>query len=257
MTKTAIVTSQPAELARWRFTTTTNNLPVFKWGLTQGMATRDIVEALRDWNDDDVSIARVVPCSIQHNVAFIVDLWKLRDKWDIKCDDMGSWSNQGRKNFKKGTIDDHFNVYRQSYCHGSLTSLKKYLVYLSNNKGDTYRYMFVQYVFTECETTLHLPPHGNAKHSPSQSVYRRMMPSTVEAIRSVQAKLREIMHIVIDDRGGIDNIRSSGEYPRDRTQIYRARSNSSTRKDESRSPTDPFVQLLQISKEQQRGNREN
>ena len=34
---------------------------------------------------------------------------------NIKCDDMGSWTNQGRKNFKKGILTNHYDTYRQSY----------------------------------------------------------------------------------------------------------------------------------------------
>ena len=79
----------------------------------------------------------------------------------------------------------------------------------------------------------------------------------MEAIRKEKGKPREIMHAIIDDRGGIDNIRSSGEYPRDRGQIYRARSKSSNGSAESYPSTDPLVELLQISKSQQRGNTED
>ena len=31
--------------------------------------------------------------SIQHNVVFAVDLCKLNNIWDIKCNNMGSWAN--------------------------------------------------------------------------------------------------------------------------------------------------------------------
>ena len=95
-------------------------------------------------------VASAVSIRVQHNVAFVVDLWKLKNIWDVKCDDMGSWANQGRKTFKKGKMDDDYNVYRQSYFNANLPSLKKYLVYLANHNGETYRYLFLQYVFTVC-----------------------------------------------------------------------------------------------------------
>ena len=97
-------------------------------------------------------VASAVPIRVQHNVAFVVDSWKLKNIWDVKCDDMGSWANQGRKTFKKGKMDDDYNVYRQSYFNANLPSFKKYLVYLANDNGETYRYLFLQYVFTEGET---------------------------------------------------------------------------------------------------------
>lgn len=77
----------------------------------------------------------------------------------------------------------------------------------------------------------------------------------MEAIREEKGKPREIMHAILDDRSGIDNIRSSGEYPRNRGHIYRARSKSSNGSAESYPFTDPQVELLQISKSKQRGNQ--
>ena len=78
---------------------------------------------------------------------------------------MGSWANQGRKTFKKGKMDDDYNVYRQSYFNANLPSLKKFLVYLANDSGETYRYLFLQYVFTEGETAVHIQSHGNVTAS--------------------------------------------------------------------------------------------
>ena len=154
-------------------------------------------------------------------------------------------------------MDDDYNVYRQSYFNANLPSLKKYLVYLANDNGETYRYMFLQYVFTEGETAVHIHPHGNSKRSSSHKEYKQTMPSNMEAIREGKGIPRQIMHAIIDDRGGIDNVRSSGEYLRDRGQIYHARSKSNNRSDNSYPSTDPLVELLQISKFQQRGNKEH
>jgi hypothetical protein len=95
--------------------------------------------------------------------------------WDIKCDDMGWWTNQGRK--PMGTMADKYDTYRQSYTHSDLPSLKKWMP-----KGP-YRYMYVQYVFSE---------------------------------GTRQLTLKALMHAIIDHRGGIKKISSSGEYPRNR-----------------------------------------
>ena len=103
-------------------------LPVLEWGMKQGMQTKDAVQILREFPEKRVASA--VPIIVQHNVAFVIDSWKLKNIWDVKCDDMGSWANQGRKTFKKGKPDDDYNVYRQSYFNANLPSLKKYLVYV-------------------------------------------------------------------------------------------------------------------------------
>ena len=216
------------------------------------MQTKEVVRELLKINDES-QVARAVPCNVQHNLAFIVDSWSLDDLWDIKCDEMGSWTNQGRKHFKTGTMADKYDTYRQSYTHADLPTLKKYLIYLLNAKGDPFRY--IQYVFPEGEMQLTLRPHGNAKkdHRP----YKRTMSRTITAIREEEAKPREIMHAIIDHRGGIENISSSGEYPRNRIQIYRSRNSDSSesRKVGSFPSKDPLIQLLQISKEQQLGSK--
>jgi hypothetical protein len=59
-----------------------------------------------------------------------------------------------------------------------------------------------------------------------------------------KAKPREIMHSVIEERGGINNICGSAEYPRDRNQIYNARKGDMTFRNEKASAInaqDPFV----------------
>ena len=69
-------------------------LPVFRSGLTQGMVKKDVAKELLAITDESF-VATAVPCIIQHNTAFIFDTWSLEDMWDIKRDDMGSWTNQG------------------------------------------------------------------------------------------------------------------------------------------------------------------
>ena len=78
--------------------------------------------------------------------------------------------------------------------------------------------MYVQYVFTEGETKVILRPHGSVKNS--QQPYKRTMASTIRVTQEKDAKPREIMHEIIYERGEIERIGSSGEYPRNRSQIY-------------------------------------
>ncbi len=37
------------------------------------------------------------PLNVAHNAAFLVDHRRLKNKNDVKCDDMGSWRNQGTR----------------------------------------------------------------------------------------------------------------------------------------------------------------
>ena len=63
------------------------------------------------------------------------------------------------------------------------------------------------------------------------------------------------MHEIIDERGGIESIGSSGEYPRNRSQIYHTRNNNNLVRNNANQLNDPLLQLLQISKDQQLGNK--
>lgn len=110
-------------------------------------------------------------------------------------------------------------------------------------------------VFTEGETEVTLRPHGSTKND--QRPYKRTMASTIKAIRAKDAKPWEIMHEIINERGGIEQVGSSGEYPRNRSQIYRACNTESSKSKTVNQSNDPLVQLLQISKEQQLGNKAN
>ena len=142
-------------------------------------------------------------------------------------------------------MDDDYNVYRQSCFNTNLPSLKKYFVYLANDKGETYRLCFYsmcllkekqQYIFNLAEMANVVPAKANnAKYYGSD--LRRKGP-------------HEIMHAIIDDRDGTDNITSSEEYPRDQGQIYHAHSKSSNGSAESYLIIDPLAELLQISKSQ-------
>lgn len=194
--------------------------------MTLGMSTKDVVDVLLIADaEESQKICSAVPTNISHNTGFIVDTWNLKDVWDVKCDEMGSWINKGRKRQTReslnGKYNPEYNVYRQFYVNASLPALKKSMVYLMTGK-EMFRYVFIQYVFSEGETKVVVKPHGHSKKG-NQRPFKRTMPSTVSLVKSSTAKPREIMHSLIDERGGIENVRSSAEYPRDRKQIYRVR----------------------------------
>jgi hypothetical protein len=69
-------------------------LPTFRYGLTEGMQTKDVIRELLNISDDS-QVATAVPCNVSHNSAFIVDSWSLDDACNIKSDDMALWTNQG------------------------------------------------------------------------------------------------------------------------------------------------------------------
>ena len=55
---------------------------------------------------DTSEICTAQPLRVQHNCTFIVDLNKLNDIGDMKCDDLGSWKNNGSKKFSFHVKDE-------------------------------------------------------------------------------------------------------------------------------------------------------
>ena len=100
-----------------------------------------------------------------------------------------------------------------------------------------------------------MPRIASCRAKNSQLPYKRTMASTIKAIRGKDAKPREIMHEIINERGGIESIGSSGEYRRNQSQIYHTRNNNNLVRNNANQLNDPLLQLLQISKDQQLGNK--
>ena len=86
----------PSRILHAHFYNNNPRLPVCRYGLTEGMPIKEIVMELLNV-DGDSRVATAIPSNVQHNLAFIVDTWCLDAVWDIKSNDMRSWTNQGRK----------------------------------------------------------------------------------------------------------------------------------------------------------------
>ena len=92
-----------------------------------------------------------------------------------------------------------------------------------NHEKQNQRCALVQYIFTKGEQKVVRRPHGNSKQN--QRPYKRTMKSTIEKIKTEVQKSdprKVVSHSLVQGHGGIDNIRSSGELPRDRKQVYNA-----------------------------------
>ena len=119
--------------------------------------------------------------------------------------------------------------------------------------------VFIQYIFEEGEQLVEVKQHGNAKNSRS-GAYKRTMSSTRNMIKEQTGTLpaREIVHEVIEKRGGIMKVRSSGALPRNRTQVYNIMKES--KKEMSKQPLgmdDPVMQVSVKAKEEQKGRPED
>ena len=244
---------------------------MYRWGLEQGIKTREAVQTLLGATSSP-KIASAVLTSISKNVLFVVDTERLACVEDLKCDDMDAWSAKGKNSswFREDDSGDAREisvpdedasslqkVFRQHYVNDSLPSLKKVIITVESS-SKPHRYALVQFIFTEGEQKFVMKPHGNFKRGEGriQKPYRRTMKSTKELVKGSQGKPREIFHTVMEQRGGIHGVRSSGEYPRDRTQIYNIRRHAMMKDAHVPSTSgagvsDPLLAVLQRAKEQQ------
>ncbi|MCG8624910.1 MAG: hypothetical protein MJE68_23290, partial [Proteobacteria bacterium] len=112
------------------------------------MDTQEIVNAFLDPELDDDMICSMQPVNVENNVAFIVDLGKLKNVKDLYCDDMGSWqyngvyhswltvddagfvSTMGKEKPSKLTSDMYY-ITKKYFVHRTSSDLKKIVVTLS------------------------------------------------------------------------------------------------------------------------------
>lgn len=208
---------------------------MYEWGLGRCKNIQEAVNILLI-EVTSANIAEVVPVNVNKNVSFIIDTLEIDNIEDLKCDELGSWvcmsvkSARFRKKSakvrkvseKKRNREDVFKVTSRYYSNGSLPSLKRIIVTGLDFNQQSYQYAFVQYIFTEGEQTVKGKLHGNSKGT--SRPYKRTMKSTVMKIKTEVEKVdpRKVIHLLVEDRSVIDSLRSSGELPRDRKQVYNA-----------------------------------
>ncbi|CAB4029271.1 Hypothetical predicted protein [Paramuricea clavata] len=247
------------------------SLPVYKCGLTKGISTDKVADIIINGCKESSRVASSVPTAIEKNVVFVVKTDALGDREDIKCDDLGGWTVTGSKKFlyekkqsnvQKISIEENvsgrsvFLLRRLFYKNISLPSLRKSIVTAENlNTKEQLDLAFVQYIFTEGEQRVHVKPHGNSNNKTKESKpYKRTMQSTKDLVQAKLAKHspRKVVHDVIEERGGIDQIQSAGEFPRNRTQIYNAKRGLGNPNGKiSTCVKDPFLDVLIKAKEEQ------
>ena len=241
------------------------------------MYTDDVAEIIIKGRIDRSQIATKGPTSVEDNTVFVVDTSKLTDKDDLKSDDLGAWDNTGSKSVfyrldedgkltkvnKQETTDKEAGIFvikRRSYSNLSLKSLRRITMTASEIASTCPKdLVFIQYIFEEGEQQVQVKQHGNAKSSRS-GPYKRTMTSTKSMIKEQTGSLpaREIVHKVIERRGGIMKVTSSGALPRNRRQVYhivKESKNEITK--EPPGMDDPILQVLVEAKEEQKGRPED
>ena len=249
-------------------------LPVYRWGLLNGLATDDVAAILLKEQIHLTKIATRVPTCISKNTAFVVDSTKLLNGEDIRCDDMGSWIYTGSKTFSYYLDEDgkvhrdsenhkEYQLSRQFFKNKSLPSLRKVIITAQNVISKIANDLcFIQYIFSDGEQNVVVQAHGNQKKLDSTIVRgcRRTMKSTKDLIEEklTVVPLREAAQEVIKERGGIMKINNAGEFPRNRSQVYNINKKTKSKKSGvDFTHNDPLLRIITKAREEQMGRAEN
>ena len=174
------------------------------------------------------SVCKTNPVKTSKNAIFIVDKYFLESEGDVFADDLGHWIKSKTKKFTFGGNDGTY-VKTDEYNHGSFDKVIKvtrYIHYLRNSP-DFHRvavfinessYIFKQYYFDDGEHDIIVEqPHGNSKINTRP--HRRSKESLKEKMKNSKYGPKETVHRLLEDAGGILQVHSPNDFPKNRQQI--------------------------------------
>ncbi|XP_070564660.1 uncharacterized protein [Ptychodera flava] len=235
------------------------DLPIIIEGKTSGISTGKAVSLLLQPGNEH-NIARTIPDCVNRNVAFVCDTKHMASWKDILCDGNGSWETKGTKTFfykhnissnKLEQVDDSyfgkrdvFKVKRRQYVNKSSPDFHRVVIRLMKSDGVENNLTFVQYFFDGPEHNIVVKKHGNSKEG---KPYYRTSESTKSKIKllSASSKAKAVVHQVIEDAGGVMNIKSVGQFPRNRKQVTNFRH---VTKRQEFLDKDSVVELIEMAK---------
>ena len=218
------------------------NIPVYKY-MSHGI---DLNEAapllLRELPEEH--LASQVPVEIQHNVSFVYSTSSLGHWKNCLSDSMGAWKQTGTFTKTVQFEGSEATVVRRNYVNLSSNDLHRTVIKL---QGEDSNKVFVQYYFDKEEHPVSVKPHGNSKNNNKSTKYTRTKETTKERIKDLGQqglKPKRVFHQILEEEGGLGQLRSSDQIPRHRQQV-----SYFTRKDISN--RDPLLECADLAKSQQ------
>ena len=152
----------------WRILRWSRQTPVFKWCSSPIASEGALLLLIRPCEENLVATA--TPRNIAHNCVFMVNLDRLPHQEDVKCDNLGSWRNNGITNCMyemnedgyPALLDeeaasreatDTYTLRRVYYKNKAAPELKKYIISL---KGNVFRALFQLKQWCFCQGTISL-----------------------------------------------------------------------------------------------------
>ena len=112
-------------------------LPIFKRGMKRGIESKESFNILNTKSEYDNDIARTVPCGVQDDVLFLVDLEVIGHWKNLLADDNGTWRQTGKRvNYVNLLGDTHTLSTKQEVTSGF--KLIRY-PYVSSSSDDFHR----------------------------------------------------------------------------------------------------------------------
>ena len=133
--------SSESQTSEIEFYADNDHLPIFKSGLQCGLSTSEIVNIIKGLDTDDKCVAKMVPTSVSHNVAFVIDVTSkfVGHVKNLLSDDMGAWNQTGTKTvYYECTSRGAFEV-SSAQRHGENTYKVIKWYYRNNSSNDLSR----------------------------------------------------------------------------------------------------------------------
>ena len=225
-------------------------LPVYK-SMNKGIKTSEVVALLtRDLPNEH--LAKNIPVQITRDTSFVYSISHIGHWKNALCDGMGKWTQNGTdKTINVAADGSIIDVIRRTYINGSACTLHRIVIQIENKStGELFDNMFVQYYFSENESThIEIKPHGNAKFG--KTPYQRTSQTTKDKIKNLcrtHPSPKDVFHIVLEETGGLENVANGSQLARDRMQI------SNFKRTVRETVNDPVLECADLAKEQEKDN---
>ena len=231
-------------------------LPIYK-SSKYGVATKEVINLLLSPLSDDKT-ARNIPFKINRNVSFVYAVNNIGHWKNALCDGMGTWDQSGTEKlyaevmddndisiFKKKNENTNIQVIRRKYVNGSSSDLHRIVITLHDVDDKLLNYIFVQYYFIGPEKDISIRPHGNTQKVNS---FKRTNETTKQKIKRLcdeNKTNKEVFNNLIEEQGGLENIKTGSSIARNRKQVANFKLNS-------KSTSDPLLELSGLAKDQEK-----
>ncbi|MES9879681.1 MAG: hypothetical protein ABW185_02225 [Sedimenticola sp.] len=222
-----------------------STVPIYQRGLKNGIPTKDILHTMLTINNEAPNVCSHIPIGVNQNAIFIINTDKLGHPKDILADGCGTWNQTCTKNkyfFRNNTnyveipqsgygTDGLIKVKRMSYRHSTSPDLHCVIIYITLHSGvgvaeyghniALLQYFYEIHFYEMEEHSVQVPAHKSSK---TGLPFHRTFESTKIAIKSTisgnqKSSPCDIVHNILDKKGGLENIRAPGEHVRSRRQV--------------------------------------